>query len=202
VRVRDPLTEQDAEVSFRVTSLSVERQRAVRNAALQEALAESTGGKGYDLTTVGRLPDEIRLEPRIETHEVFIRAVEHVVVLRRRARAAAGRVAGSKTDPPGMTKLAVLRSRLGGLRRQRRLVRLATGYSALLIGVSSVLAVAMLADWLLLMSVPQRVVALVIWLAVMGWVFFHYTLRGWDAGRTSSTWPCSFSARSRSTATW
>ena len=41
---------------------AAERQRAVRNVALEQALADATGGKCYDLASAGRLPDEIRLQ--------------------------------------------------------------------------------------------------------------------------------------------
>lgn len=68
VRVFDPVAKQHAETSFRVASVSVERQRAVRNTALQQALADATGGKSYDLAGAGRLPDDIRLPPRLETN--------------------------------------------------------------------------------------------------------------------------------------
>jgi hypothetical protein len=67
VRVKDPLGGQVAELTFQVASVSVERQRAVRNVALQQAVADATGGKSYDLTTVDQLPDEIRLARKSET---------------------------------------------------------------------------------------------------------------------------------------
>jgi len=67
VRVKDPITGQYSEVTFRVASVAVERQRAVRSAALQEALAVATGGKTYDLATAARLPDEIQLVSRTES---------------------------------------------------------------------------------------------------------------------------------------
>ena len=72
VRVIDPLTDEPMEVAFQVASSSVERQKAVRNAALEQALADATGGKSYDLTTADRLPDEIRLVAKGETHEMSI----------------------------------------------------------------------------------------------------------------------------------
>ena len=49
-----------------MTSTSVERQRAIRNVALQEALAAETGGKSYDLRSVKRLVDEIQPPPKPE----------------------------------------------------------------------------------------------------------------------------------------
>jgi len=67
VRVRDPITQQAVETTFQVAALPVERQRATRNHALQQALADATGGKSYDLTTVHELPEQVRLESRTET---------------------------------------------------------------------------------------------------------------------------------------
>ena len=68
IKVHDPITGETAEVTFRVASVSVERQRAVRNVALQQALADATGGKSYDLLTVDRLPEEIQLTAKTETN--------------------------------------------------------------------------------------------------------------------------------------
>jgi len=68
VRVRDPISQQTAETTFQVVAVPVERQRATRNAALQQALADATGGKSYDLTTVAALPDQVRLQTRTETN--------------------------------------------------------------------------------------------------------------------------------------
>ena len=67
VRVRDPITGEHAEAAFRVASVSAERQRAVRNVALQQAIADATGGSSYDLVSVDRLPDEVKREARTET---------------------------------------------------------------------------------------------------------------------------------------
>jgi hypothetical protein len=67
VRVKDPVTGETQEIHFQVTSLSAERRSAVRNVALQEALAAETRGKAYDLTTVASLPDEVQLPRRVET---------------------------------------------------------------------------------------------------------------------------------------
>jgi hypothetical protein len=63
VRVRDPVTGKTSEQRFEVTGLSIERRRPVRDQKLQEAIAEATGGRSYDLTTVERLPDDLRLKP-------------------------------------------------------------------------------------------------------------------------------------------
>jgi hypothetical protein len=67
IRVKDPVTDESAEVTFWVTAVSAERSRAVRNAALEEAIAETTGGKRYDLESAGRLPDEIETSAKTET---------------------------------------------------------------------------------------------------------------------------------------
>jgi hypothetical protein len=67
LRVIDPITARPVEWTFRVTSTSVERQRAVRNVALQEAMAAETGGKSYDLRNAARLADEIRPPIKPET---------------------------------------------------------------------------------------------------------------------------------------
>jgi len=67
VRVKDPIGEEDAEITFQVARVSVERQRAVRNVALQKAIADATGGRSYDLATVSRLPDEIEHVAQTET---------------------------------------------------------------------------------------------------------------------------------------
>ena len=67
IKVRDPITNENVETAFRVASVSVERQRAVRNVALQQAIADTTGGKSYDLTTADRLPEEIQLASKTET---------------------------------------------------------------------------------------------------------------------------------------
>ena len=60
VKVRDPIAQKDAETTFQVTSVSVERERAIRNNDLQKAIADATGGKSYNLSTVSRLADEVR----------------------------------------------------------------------------------------------------------------------------------------------
>ena len=68
VKVRDPIAQKDAETTFQVTSVSVERERAIRNNDLQKAIADATGGKSYDLSTVSRLADEVRLTSKTETN--------------------------------------------------------------------------------------------------------------------------------------
>lgn len=66
LRVKDPVTGKVDEQRFEVTGVSAERREATRNEKLQRELAEATGGRSYDLTTVNRLPGEIKLSPVIE----------------------------------------------------------------------------------------------------------------------------------------
>src|SRR6185312_14396531 len=61
LRVKDPVSDKMDEQRFEVTPISVERRRSVRDDKLQAELARATGGQAYDLTTVHRLPDEIKL---------------------------------------------------------------------------------------------------------------------------------------------
>lgn len=68
VQVTDPVTQEKVVTTFRVTGVSVEDERAVRNTVLERDLAAVTGGKSYDLVTVGQLPDEIRLVSKTETN--------------------------------------------------------------------------------------------------------------------------------------
>jgi hypothetical protein len=58
IRVTDPITDKKEETTFRVKSVEVERQSAVRNVTLQAALAAvQPGGKSYDLGSVASLVD-------------------------------------------------------------------------------------------------------------------------------------------------
>lgn len=66
LRVKDPVTGKVDEQRFEVTGISAEQREATRNEKLQRELAEATGGRSYDLTTVSRLPAEIQLSPVIE----------------------------------------------------------------------------------------------------------------------------------------
>jgi hypothetical protein len=68
VRIQDPITHENVETTFQVAAVSVERQRATRNTALEKALANATGGKDYDLTTAASLPDDVKLVSRTETN--------------------------------------------------------------------------------------------------------------------------------------
>ena len=72
LKVKDPITGEQTEVDFRVTSLSAERRSAIRNVSLQKDLAAETNGKSFDLADVGQLPEEIRLESRSETTNEII----------------------------------------------------------------------------------------------------------------------------------
>lgn len=56
IRVNDPITGKPSDpIHFQVTSLSAERRSAVRDVAVQNRLADITGGKAYDLTNVNDL---------------------------------------------------------------------------------------------------------------------------------------------------
>ena len=68
VKVKDPITNDQVEVNFQVTSLSAERRSAVRNVELQTQLAAASEGKSYDLLSVDKLPDEIKVLSRTETN--------------------------------------------------------------------------------------------------------------------------------------
>jgi hypothetical protein len=66
LRVKDPITGEESQVLFRVASVSAERRSAVRNVALQQALAQDTGGMSYDLTTAHRLVQDVKYRPQPE----------------------------------------------------------------------------------------------------------------------------------------
>jgi hypothetical protein len=59
LRVRDPVTREYSEVLFQVTSVSAERQSAVRNVALQREIALASGGKSFEMSALPKLTDEI-----------------------------------------------------------------------------------------------------------------------------------------------
>jgi hypothetical protein len=69
--VDDPVTRERSQVALTVTGVSVERRSAVRNVALQEAVAAATGGRSYDLTTAARLATDIDPVARAE-HSVKV----------------------------------------------------------------------------------------------------------------------------------
>jgi len=64
VLVRDPVSRQEVEVNFKVAPVTVERRSAVRNAALQQTLAVTTGGQALELAQVERL-EQLLKESRI-----------------------------------------------------------------------------------------------------------------------------------------
>jgi hypothetical protein len=66
LRVHDPVSGKSDEQRFEVTPISVERRRSVRDDKLQAELARVTDGQTYDLTTIDRLPDEIKLKPVVQ----------------------------------------------------------------------------------------------------------------------------------------
>lgn len=66
IRVKDPVTGQFEERRFEVTDSSAERRRVVRDLRLQEEIAQQTGGRSYDLTTIGSMPRDLKLEPLVE----------------------------------------------------------------------------------------------------------------------------------------
>ncbi|HEX4129432.1 MAG TPA: hypothetical protein VHZ24_05270 [Pirellulales bacterium] len=67
IRIEDPITHDVSEVVFHVTNISVEHRSAVRNDALQNQLAATTGGKSYDLLSAAALPDDIVPPRRTES---------------------------------------------------------------------------------------------------------------------------------------
>ncbi len=67
LRVKDPVTGDEAEAFFQVASLSLERRTAVRNSDLQRELASSTGGRSYDLLDARKFLEDFQPQPRSET---------------------------------------------------------------------------------------------------------------------------------------
>jgi len=67
--VRDPVTDEDVETSFQVAPVTAERRSAVRDVAVQTALAGATGGKAYELTDLDRLADDIAAPKVVERTE-------------------------------------------------------------------------------------------------------------------------------------
>jgi hypothetical protein len=73
IRVFDPVADKWVESTFQVASVSVERQSATRNVALQNQLAEvRPGGRSYDLLSASRLLEDIKLTPRTESNTYVI----------------------------------------------------------------------------------------------------------------------------------
>jgi hypothetical protein len=67
VRVTDPISNNPVEWTFQVTGTPVERQRAVRNVALQQELAASTGGRSFDLKNAWDLVEQLQPAAKTET---------------------------------------------------------------------------------------------------------------------------------------
>jgi hypothetical protein len=68
VRIKDPVTGTYAETKFVVRDVSAERRVAVRNVALQKALAAAVpGGKTYELENAPQLIKDIELPQQMET---------------------------------------------------------------------------------------------------------------------------------------
>ncbi len=68
VRIKDPVTGRYAETKFVVRDVSAERRVAVRNVALQKAVAAAVpGGKTYELDEAVRLLDDVQLPQQMET---------------------------------------------------------------------------------------------------------------------------------------
>ena len=65
--VKDPVTLDEVEAAFKVSPTTAEGRSAVRNMAMQRALAENTGGKSYELHEVAALADDIK-ERNIEEY--------------------------------------------------------------------------------------------------------------------------------------
>jgi hypothetical protein len=72
VRVTDPISNNPVEWTFQVTGTPVERQRAVRNVALQDELAASTGGKSCDLKNAWDVLDQLQPAAKTETSVAVI----------------------------------------------------------------------------------------------------------------------------------
>ncbi|HZZ73851.1 MAG TPA: hypothetical protein VFE24_16480, partial [Pirellulales bacterium] len=65
LRVKDPVTNENIDVTFQVSELSSERRSAVRDANLQREIAQASGGKTYTLDTVDNLPDDLTAQPKV-----------------------------------------------------------------------------------------------------------------------------------------
>jgi hypothetical protein len=68
LRVSDPLSNEVNEIGFEVANISLERRNPIRNSTMQMNLADETGGKAYDLTTVDRFPDDFNPTRQQETN--------------------------------------------------------------------------------------------------------------------------------------
>jgi hypothetical protein len=70
VRVKDPVTDSYVEERFQVADLSAERRSGIRNKTLQDAIAQESRGRSYDLADVSKLVNELDLDrrPEVRTH--------------------------------------------------------------------------------------------------------------------------------------
>ena len=64
LRVKDPVAETFVEVTFQVSSVSIERRSPLRNTVLEAEIASATGGKAYEVAALGAFPDEVKLPAR------------------------------------------------------------------------------------------------------------------------------------------
>ncbi len=58
--VKDPITGEEVETTFKVAPTTAEGRSAIRNMALQRALADHTGGKAYELHEIGNLATDVK----------------------------------------------------------------------------------------------------------------------------------------------
>ncbi len=63
LRVKDPITMEEVETTFKVAPTTAERRSVVRDVALQHALARYTGGKPYELHEIGDMAEAIKERP-------------------------------------------------------------------------------------------------------------------------------------------
>ncbi|RCS54925.1 hypothetical protein DTL42_03480 [Bremerella cremea] len=65
-RVIDPINGSPSEIRFDVVGASAEQRNPARNLALQQAMANSTGGASYELSEASQLVDDLKLQPVAE----------------------------------------------------------------------------------------------------------------------------------------
>ncbi|PQO30504.1 hypothetical protein DTL21_24450 [Bremerella cremea] len=65
-RVTDPITGSPSEIRFDVVGASAEQRNPARNLALQQAMANSTGGNSYELSEASKLVEDLKLQPVAE----------------------------------------------------------------------------------------------------------------------------------------
>jgi hypothetical protein len=66
LRIQDPLTREESEVVFAVTTVSAERRSAVRNVTLQKSIASQTAGFACDLASADEQLEKIEPQPKVE----------------------------------------------------------------------------------------------------------------------------------------